>query len=292
MPGKLAGRIGLVVKVTSNISIVDAAPRRAPEVETMDIQAESYYKGGGDKIFPIIQTAERMIRWVILDVEPIDPEDDAKLYTGPNGGVSKYAMANALVARESDMGQNDATYSCVTHLGHLIQPGDIVLGYDLESTIASLSLSTSSLGVVELDEMVHANVVLPDVVLVKKVAGNTTGSATPNDNDDDDGHDVHAADNEAVKEGNKRVSKRKLRRRNKLDKKQRELEETAIRMGLLLDGTDGGIDDGEMDEDLAADLEAVEKELATFQEEQQEEDDKNAGIAMEAASVGAPPIIN
>jgi nonsense-mediated mRNA decay protein 3 len=292
--GKLAGRIGLVIKVTSNIGVVDAAPKRSPEVETMDIQAESYYKGGGDKIFPIIQTAERMIRWVVLDVEPIDPADDAaELYDGPKSGVSKYAMANALVARESDMGHNDATYSCVTHLGHLIQPGDIVLGYDLESTLASLSLSTSSLGVVDLEEVVHSNVVLPDVVLVKKVAGNNSATTDADYAQDN----VRPAENEAIKEGTKRVSKRKLRRRKKHDKKQRELEETAIRMGLV-DGTDDvdginlddGDDDEELDEDLAADLEEVEKELATFQQGQYEEQvHENVGGEEESdAVVGAP----
>lgn len=265
--GKLAGRLGLVLKVTSNISIVDAAPRRIPEVETVDVQADPYYKTGGDKTFPIIQTPERMIRWVVLDVEMIDPNEDSGLYGGPNSGVSKYAMANALVARESDMGQNDSTYSCVTHLGHLIQPGDIVMGYDLESSAASLSLSTASMGVVDLEEVVHSNVVIPDVVLVKKVAGNTAAAT----------EDVQPEEDEPIKEGKKRVSKKKIRRRNKQDKKHRDLEETAMRMGLFGgDDDDDDFDEDGLDEDLAADLEAVEKELATFQEGQQQQDGTGA----------------
>ena len=298
--GKLAGRIGLVIKVTSNISIVNAAPRRTPEVETMDIQADSYYKGGGDKIFPILQTAERMIRWVVLDVELIDDptttttttstttnddvvDGELSVDPGPNSRVPRYAMANALVARESDMGQNDATYSCVTHLGHLIQPGDIVLGYDLESAMTSLSLPTSSLGVVELEEVVHSNVVLPDVVLVKKVVGGNSNPDTNQKADDQAEEEeediVQPAENEAIKEGTKRISKRKLRRRNKHDRKQRELEETAIRMGLVAPVVDdnGGVDDfyghnddeAELDEDMGADLKEVEEELATFQQEHQ-----------------------
>ncbi len=265
--GKLAGRLGLVLRVTSNISIVDASPKRTPAVETMDIAAEQYYKAGGDKSFPIIQTAERMIRWVVLDVEFLDPNDVSASTTtsildeGLKTRGDKYAMAEALVARESDMGKNDATYSCVTHLGHLIQPGDIVLGYDLESSSASLSLSTSSLGVVDLEDVVHSNVVLPDVVLVKKVSGTTTTTDDATGDDDD----------EPVRDGKKRVSKRKLRRRKKQDKKQRELEEVATRMGFYED-VEGGEEDHELsDEDLAADLEVVEKELATYHEEQQQQ---------------------
>lgn len=258
----LAGRLGLVLKVTSNISVVDASPQRTPRVETTDLSAETYYKAGGDKTFPILQTAERMIRWVVLDVELMDENDDNNLHEGSKTkGVSKYAMANALVARESDMGKNDMTYDCVTHLGHLIQPGDTVLGYDLESTSASLSTS-SELGVVDLEEVLHSNVVLPDVVLVKKVPPSKNGDVDAGNNADDD---------EPVREGKKRVSKKKLRRRRKQDKKQRELEETAVRMGFLDDGQDGDDDDEAMDEDMAADLEAVERELATYQAEQPEE---------------------
>lgn len=302
---KLAGRLGLVLKVTSNISIVDASPKRIPTLDTMDLPAESYYKTGGDKTYPILQTAERMIRWVVLDVEPCeDPnssitDDDhnnnnnnaASGDEGPqSGGVVdkyKYTMANALVARESDMGQNDTTYSCVTHLGNLIQPGDIVLGYDLESTWATLSLSTSSLGVVDLEEVVHSNVVLPDCVLVKKVSGNpmdgkggTGGGVEGGDVDDD----------EPVRDGKKRVSKRKLRRRKKQDKKQRELEETAARMGFLgdaaegWDGHDEEDEDDLMDDDLVADLEVVEKELATYQEEQGQHQQEEA-TETEAAQI-------
>lgn len=35
------------------------------------------------------------------------------------------------VIRSSDLGVSDQTYVVVSHLGHLIHPGDIVLGYDL-----------------------------------------------------------------------------------------------------------------------------------------------------------------
>lgn len=267
--GRLAGRLGLVLKVTSNIQIVDASPKRTTNMDIMDVSAESYHKHGGDKTYPILQTPERMIRWVVLDVEPCDPNEESGLVfegdksSSVGAGVSKYSMANALVARESDMGQNDTTYSCVTHLGHLIQPGDIVLGYDLESTASTLSTS-SSLGVVDLEDVVHSNVILPDVVLVKKVAGNAANT------DENVTADLlpPPEENEAIKKGKKRVSKRKLRKRKQLDKKQRELEESAARMGFV--GNDDGYhDDGgdaaespeDWDEDLQADLEAVEQEM-------------------------------
>eukprot|EP00934_Nitzschia_sp_Nitz4_P006638 Nitzschia sp. Nitz4//scaffold4_size323378//280638//282290//NITZ4_000709-RA/size323378-processed-gene-0.308-mRNA-1//1//CDS//3329553546//6628//frame0 len=253
----LSGRLGLVLKVTSNIQIVDASPKRTAQMDAMDISAESYYKVGGDMTFPIIQTAERMIRWVVLDVEPIETFGTE---ASPETLQSKYSMANVLVARESDMGQNDSTYSCVTHMGNILSPGDVVMGYDLESTSATLS-TTSSLGVVDLDELLHSNVVMPDVVLVRKVAIKLDGDATASDL-----ANPGTGEDEPTREGKKRVSKKKLRRRKKEDKKQRELAESAARMGFL-DNEEGRDveNDWDNDADFVAEVEEVERQLENYQ---------------------------
>jgi nonsense-mediated mRNA decay protein 3 len=254
--GLLAGRLGLVLKVSSAIQLVDASPKRTTTIDSMDLNAEAYYKAGADKAFPILQTADRMVRFVVLDVEPCDMnggESNNILYKGPRSGVERYGMADVLVARESDMGNNDVTYSCVTHLGHLIQPGDVVLGYDLVSTSSTLTTSSSA-GIVDIEEVVNSNVVLPDVVLVKKVAG--TGAEQDEGKGKGEGND-----DEPIKQGKKRVTKNKMRRQKR--NKQRELEETATRMGFGDEPQDDTFDDPE----LAADLEALERELDNYQEE-------------------------
>lgn len=247
----LAGRVGLVVKVTSQVHIMDASPQRTGSLDTMELNADSYYRAGGEKGYSILQTAERMVRFVVLDVEACDEEGGAA-YEGPSSGVDKFAMADITVARESDLGSNDTTYSCVTHLGHLIQPGDVVLGYDLVSTSATLSTSSVA-GIADLEEAVNSNFVLPDVVLVKKIPAKelqkeSVGEETP-------------------MKGKKRISKRKLRKQKKLDQKQRELEETAVRMGFFDDNGDGVIppDALENDPDLAADLRAMELQMAQLE---------------------------
>jgi nonsense-mediated mRNA decay protein 3 len=61
-------------------------------------------------------------------------------------------LADVQVARESDFGSNDETFNCVTHLGNLIRPGDIVLGYDLTATVG---------GDWEMEESFHNSFVLP-----------------------------------------------------------------------------------------------------------------------------------
>jgi nonsense-mediated mRNA decay protein 3 len=251
--GLLAGRLGLVTKVSSVIHIVDASPKRTLTMDAMELSPEAYYKAGADKGYPILQTAERMIRFFVLDVELCDVNDSKEIYHGPASGIEKYAMADVQVARESDFGTNDLTYNCVTHLGHLIQPGDVVLGYDLVSTSATLSTS-SSLGVVDLEEVLHSNVVLPDVVLVKKVSAKDLQRA--------------AGEEDTILEGQKRVSKKKLRRQEKRDKKKRELGESAMRMGFFDDEEDQNNFSATLknDPELQAELDAVERELATYQE--------------------------
>ena len=66
-------------------------------------------------------------------------------------------MISLQIARESDLGGNDTTYRVLTHMGHLLQPGDTVLGYDLCRAIID-------------DEILERLTFQPpDIVLVKKV---------------------------------------------------------------------------------------------------------------------------
>ena len=272
--GKLSGKLGLVIKQSSQVHIIDASPtRQGGAMDILELSSEAYHKAGGDKGYTTLQTPERMVRFVVLDVELCDADDtvtnDHDVYEGPASGVEKYAMADVLVARESDMGSNDLTYSVVSHMGHLIQPGDIVLGYDLESTSGGGLSVSSSTGIVDVEEIINSNVVLPDVVLVKKVKGGG-GKA----DEDEATKDLQDGDDEVQLNGKKkRISKKKLRRQKKQDKKQRELEETAERMGFLDDfNEDYGDEDDfdkvlENDPQLAAEVDAMEKQFETFQDE-------------------------
>lgn len=63
------------------------------------------------------------------------------------------------MVKESDFGNNDISFRVITHLGSSLQPGDLVLGYDLQHSVLSLKSSTL------LDTM---NFVYPDIVLVRK----------------------------------------------------------------------------------------------------------------------------
>ena len=66
------------------------------------------------------------------------------------------------MVKESDFGISDTSYHVRTHLGHVLRPGDTVLGYDLHNAVLDEDLFR---------ELTHEP---PDVVLVKRVKSEKT----------------------------------------------------------------------------------------------------------------------
>ena len=306
--GNLTGRLCLVTKMSSVVHLVDASPKRSPTMDGVvgELSPETYYRSGADKTYKVLSSSRRMTRFVVLDVElcdggdsyrnndittdqdtPVNHETDGEraLYRGPASGVAKHALADVMVARESDFGVNDQTFRCVTHLGNLLQVGDTVLGYDLESSVLSGGAEW------EIGRCFNSSFVMPDVVLVKKLHGVENSSSS--NNNSGGSYDDHATSGEQTNgRGNnvderkkKGRTKRRERRRKREDKKMRALEEAAERMGFL---EQDGFNETqfqqelEQDPDLAEDVRLAEMELGTVKEEtptdeQQEGDDSDDG---------------
>jgi nonsense-mediated mRNA decay protein 3 len=101
--------------------------------------------------FKAMCSSRQLVEYVVLDIEPLEAPQSS--------GTGKWQLAEAQVARSSDFGRNDTVYFCRTHLGHLLNPGDLALGYDLANA-----------NLVHMDFEAHVNRGgrVPDVVLVKK----------------------------------------------------------------------------------------------------------------------------
>ncbi|KAL6008466.1 hypothetical protein ACLOJK_033977 [Asimina triloba] len=146
LPPKLAvglGNLGPLVlcpKVSNSIMLLDPFTLRYAYLD-----ANQYWRAP----FRTLLSSRRLVEYIVLDIE---------VETSPVtvGGV-KYALADAQVARASDFGRNDRIFNVKTHLGHLLNPGDYALGYDLYGANSND---------VELDK--HKGLQLPDAVLVKK----------------------------------------------------------------------------------------------------------------------------
>ena len=151
--------------------------------------------------------------------------------------------------------------------------------------------------VVGLEEVLNSNDVLQDVMIVKKISAKEQKqrelaeemASKQADHDHDDAKPA------------KKMSKKKLRRQKKRDKRQKDLEESAARMGFLddLEEIRAAREEADLenieeehdfaktlenDPELAAELRAVEKELAEAYPElpKEEEENEKSGDGEEA----------
>ncbi|EFW99269.1 nonsense-mediated mRNA decay protein 3 [Grosmannia clavigera kw1407] len=149
LPLVLAKRIGniapvaLCYRIGTAINLLDPAT-----LQTAEVPASIYWR---EKVpFTPLTDAQQLVEFVVLDIEPV--------------GVRKgrWQLAEATVARASDLGSNDNTYFTRTHLGGLLHPGDSAMGYLLNGTVFNNQ---------QLDEIEQSHAyssLVPDVVLVKK----------------------------------------------------------------------------------------------------------------------------
>ena len=86
-----------------------------------------------------------------MDLEPIGPQK------------SRWLLAEATVARASDLGVNDITYFTRTHLGNVLHAGDSVMGYQLTGS----NFNNPNFEALEQSNTYSSSI--PDVILVKKL---------------------------------------------------------------------------------------------------------------------------
>ncbi|GAX83461.1 hypothetical protein CEUSTIGMA_g10886.t1 [Chlamydomonas eustigma] len=146
LPGKVSASLGhmgpmvLCTKVTNQITLTDPFTLRSTSMD-----APIYYRSP----FLAASTSKQMVKYVVLDIEPIRGYQNQ----------GKWILAEVQVARESDFGRNDKVFFAKTHLGHLLNPGDMALGYDL---------SAAQLVGLDFDAFMNKGGSLPDVILVRK----------------------------------------------------------------------------------------------------------------------------
>ncbi|KAK9370046.1 NMD3 family-domain-containing protein [Lipomyces kononenkoae] len=142
LPKKIARASGNIAQLTLCNRVGNSVHLLDPQtLDTMDLQPTTYWR----QPFSTLATGLNLTEFVVLDIE----------LTGVTKG--KMSLADATVARSSDMGRNDVTFYVRTHLGGILHPGDTVLGYFLSNVNFNHELWDT------LDQST-----VPDVVLVKK----------------------------------------------------------------------------------------------------------------------------
>ena len=147
LPIKLAKQIGNIAPLTicyrvgTSINLLDPNT-----LQTADVATPIYWRSP----FTSLADVQELVEFVIMDIEPIGQQK------------GRFLLAEATVARASDLGVNDQTYFTRTHLGAVVRPGDSVMGYHLTGT----NFNNPNYEALE-ENPAHASHI-PDVILIKK----------------------------------------------------------------------------------------------------------------------------
>ncbi|THC99951.1 hypothetical protein EYZ11_000530 [Aspergillus tanneri] len=147
LPIKLARSLGnispltLCYRVGTTVNLIDPST-----LQTADVPTGTYWRSPFTNLADITE----LVEFIVMDIEPM----------GRSNG--RYHLAEATVARASDLGSNDQTYFTRTHLGGILHVGDSVLGYHLTKT----NFNNSNFEALEASSQYSSTI--PDVVLVKK----------------------------------------------------------------------------------------------------------------------------
>ncbi|KAI9728053.1 MAG: ribosome-binding protein [Cirrosporium novae-zelandiae] len=147
LPIKLAKQVGnayplaLCYRVGTSVNLIDPNT-----LQVTDISTPIYWRSP----FTSLADVQELVEFVVLDIEtePIQ-----------NG---RFVLADVTVARASDFGTNDITYTTRTHLGGVLHYGDSVLGYHLTGT----NFNNPQFEAIQ-DSNSYSSTI-PDVILVKK----------------------------------------------------------------------------------------------------------------------------
>lgn len=147
LPIKLAKQIGnisplaLCYRVGTSINLLDPNT-----LQTADVSTPIYWRDP----FKTLGDVQELVEFIVMDIEPVGPQK------------GKWLLAEASVARASDLGVNDNTYFTRTHLGNILHPGDSVMGYMLTGT----NYNNPQFEALEKSNAYASTI--PDVMLVKK----------------------------------------------------------------------------------------------------------------------------
>ena len=147
LPIKLAKQIGNISPLTVCYRIGTSINLLDPQtLQTADVSTPIYWRSP----FASLADVKELIEFTVMDIEPV----------GLRKG--RFLLAEATVARSSDLGVNDVTYFTRTHLGAVLHAGDQVLGYNITGT------NFNNPNFEALEESSAYSSSIPDVMLVKK----------------------------------------------------------------------------------------------------------------------------
>jgi nonsense-mediated mRNA decay protein 3 len=135
------GPICICTKVTKLIHLID------PQTLLMtEIDANTYWRTP----FASLCTPKQLNEYIIMDIEQIDSHHKRHVFGKES---KKHVLADAWVMKSKELTQNNQQHHTKTHLGHLLNYGDLALGFDF----ANANLNDPNLDDIKSDN-------IPDIV--------------------------------------------------------------------------------------------------------------------------------
>ncbi|CAF97404.1 unnamed protein product [Tetraodon nigroviridis] len=115
------GQVCVCVRVTSTIHLIDPATLQIAEVD-----GNTYWRNP----FNSLCNPRQLEEFIVMDIDIIR---DQKLGAGAGTRSSRHTLAEVWVQKTSEM-DTSQQYHCRTFLGHLLNIGDLVLGFDFANS--------------------------------------------------------------------------------------------------------------------------------------------------------------
>ncbi|XP_023210923.1 60S ribosomal export protein NMD3-like, partial [Centruroides sculpturatus] len=142
------GQLCICTRVTNSIHLIDPSTLQIAEVNS-----QLFWRYP----FSSLCSSKQLIEYTVMNNEFIK-DSERSIFAGQGKLSERHVLSDVWVVRSSELGLTNDLIHSRTHMGHLLKPGDTVLGYDIRN---------SNVNNVNFDKLRKDRV--PDVVLVKKV---------------------------------------------------------------------------------------------------------------------------
>lgn len=144
------GQLCICTRVTNSVHLIDPLT-----LQVTEINSEKYWRNP----FNSICSRRQYTEFVVMDIDRVY-ENERNNFAGQGPLSQKHELADVWVVPASQLGISDEHKHCKTHLGHLLKPGDWVLGFDM----ANANINDANYEKLKPER-------IPDVILIKKVYG-------------------------------------------------------------------------------------------------------------------------
>ncbi|XP_005175681.2 60S ribosomal export protein NMD3 isoform X1 [Musca domestica] len=148
----------LVHRVTHGMHLIDPVSGQISELNGLN-----YFRSP----FEAICNPRQLVEYIVMDIEPVQ-QGSHKPSSATKGQIhmsERHLLCDVWLVRASQLGTNDNTIHARSHLGHILNVGDSVMGY---------SMTEANINEQEFEKLKSHQI--PDIILVRKLHDRQAGN--------------------------------------------------------------------------------------------------------------------